>query len=127
MIRPGPELIRYIANGLMATFVHYSVLTLNIEVFHFESAALANLLAACLGITVSFAGNRMFVFRKTDESVIQQGSRFMGLYAVIAMLHGLILLVWADWLGLDYRLGFLIATGFQFAASYFGNRLLVFR
>ncbi len=127
MIRPGAEFIRYIANGLMATIVHYSVLTLNIEVFHFESAALANLLAACVGITASFAGNRTFVFRKTDESAIQQGSRFMGLYAVIAMLHAMILLVWADWLGLDYRLGFLIATGFQFAASYIGNKRLVFR
>ncbi|MDA0791219.1 MAG: GtrA family protein [Proteobacteria bacterium] len=127
MISPAPEFIRYVANGLVATFVHYCVLTLNIEVFRFESAALANLIAACVGISASYVGNRLFVFKKTDESPLRQGSKFVVLYAAIAMLHGLILLVWTDWLGFDYRIGFLIATGFQFASSYVGNKLLVFR
>lgn len=121
------ELLRYIINGVVATAVHYGVLSFNLEVLHYTSAGLANLVAAIFGITISFLGSRYFVFCKSDGSIKSQAIKFSALYGLIAVLHGLILLIWSDWLGYDYRLGFLIATAFQVSLSYLGNKILVFK
>ena len=121
------EISRYVISGLLATAVHYAVLTLNLGFFEFKSAGLANLVAAIFGITTSFLGNRYFVFKRSAESVLQQALKFSGLYGAIAVLHGLLLWVWSDWHGLDYRLGFLLATGIQVSLSFLGNKFLVFK
>ena len=121
------ELLRYVINGIVATAIHYGVLTFNLEVLNFPSAGLANLAAAVFGIITSFLGSRYFVFRKTDETILLQAMKFSGLYGVIAVLHFLVLLIWTDWLGLDFRIGFLIATGLQVSLSYIGNKFLVFK
>ena len=122
-----PEFLRYIVNGLVATAVHYGVLTLNLEVFAMQSAGLANVVAALFGITSSFMGSRYFVFRGHDGALFHQARSFALLYACIAGLHGLVLLAWTDWWGLDYRLGFLLATFLQFLLSYWLNKRLVFK
>ena len=120
------ELIRYVINGLVATVVHYSVLTFNLKVLGITSAGLANLLAAIFGITASFFGSRYFVFRDVSGPILARATKFGGLYAVIALFHGLVLLCWTDWVGLDYRIGFVLATLFQMSFSYVGNKRLVF-
>lgn len=123
----GPkQLIRYVINGVIATAVHYSVLTFNLKALDVQSAGVANLLAAVVGISISFLGNRYYVFRKTDAFIVHQASKFFLLYAMIACLHGLILFGWTDVWHLDYRIGFLIATGIQVSVSYCGNKILVF-
>jgi putative flippase GtrA len=123
----GRELIRYGINGVIATAVHFAVLYFNLHVLNVLSAGLANLVAAVFGITVSFLGSRYFVFEKTGETIATQAIKFSGLYGTMAILHGLVLLVWTDWLSLDYRVGFLIATTFQVSISYLGNKFLVFK
>ncbi|WP_174634559.1 GtrA family protein [Yersinia thracica] len=127
MSRNSAELIRYLINGLLATGVHYLILTFNIEVVKLSSAAIANMIAAVFGIIISFLGSRYFVFRKRSNSFSQQAIRFGLLYSIIAVLHGIVLLVWTDWLGLNYSLGFLIATTVQVSVSYLGNKFLVFK
>lgn len=121
------RLQRYIVNGLVATVVHYAVLSFGLEVVRIPSAGLANLLAAVVGITTSFLGSRYFVFRAGDQPMLGQATRFVALYVAIALLHGATLWCWSDLGGLDYRLGFLLATCLQVALSYFGNKHLVFR
>jgi putative flippase GtrA len=121
------EVVRYIVNGLMATGVHYGVLTLNIEIFNVPSAAIANMIAAFFGITASFLGSRYFVFRNHQGGLINQAMPFVFLYASIACLHGLVLFLWSDIYRLDYRTGFLIATILQVLFSYWGNKKLVFK
>ena len=121
------ELLRYVANGLVATGVHFGVLSFNLHTLRIESAGLANLIAAIFGIVVSFLGGRYFVFLATKDGLLAQAAKFSGLYAAIALLHGSILFFWSDLLGFDYRVGFLIATGVQMISSYFGNKFLVFR
>ncbi len=120
------QVARYIVNGLAATAVHYGVLTLGLELFKLPSAGLANLIAAAFGITASFFGSRWFVFRRPDEPIGRQAARFGALYAAIACLHALVLALWTDYFALDYRWGFLLATGLQVALSYWGNKRLVF-
>ncbi|PSM19729.1 MULTISPECIES: GtrA family protein [Nitratireductor] len=120
------EVLRYVVNGLAATLVHYGALSFNLAVLDIPSAGLANFLAAIVGITASFLGSRYFVFRKTEEPILRQMVKFGGLYGAIALLHGLVLLVWTDFLGHDFRIGFVIATAMQVSLSYAGNRFLVF-
>lgn len=120
------EVLRYIVNGIFATLVHFAVLVFCIEVLTFPLAALANLVAVMAGITVSFLGNRYFVFHHHTGTMTRQAVRFVALYAGIALIHAGILLLWTDLLGFDYRIGFVLATGLQVAVSYVGNRSLVF-
>jgi hypothetical protein len=54
-------------------------------------------------------------------------ARFGLLYASIALLHGLVLWWWTDVNRLDFRIGFLLATGLQVVLSFWGNKVLVFR
>lgn len=121
------EVLRYAINGLVATAVHFAVLAFNLHILHFSSAGLANLTASLFGISASFVGSRYFVFPRTGEPIVAEALRFSGLYGAIALLHGGVLLVWTDFFGLDYRVGFLLATLLQASLSYLGNKFLVFK
>lgn len=121
------QVARYVVNGLVATAVHFGILTFNLKVLHMDSAGVANFIAAILAISVSFVGSRYYVFRAGHAPALPQAISFLVLYALIAVGHGLILHMWTDRAGLDYRLGFLVATVFQVACSYVGNKTLVFK
>lgn len=120
------ELLRYGANGIVATTVHYAVLLLNLEVLKFHSAGIASLVGACFGIAVSFYGSRYCVFKKENENIVRQAIKFCGLYALIALIHGLTLWWWTDNCGFNYHAGFLFATSLQVIFGYCGNKFLVF-
>jgi putative flippase GtrA len=120
------EFARFVINGLVATAVHFGVLTLAIEALRFPSAAVASFCAALIGSIVSFLGNRYFVFRRREGRIIGQAWRFLLLYVATLTLHAGVLYVWTDLSGLDYRVGFVIATAIQVMLSFFGNKLLVF-
>jgi putative flippase GtrA len=118
---------RYVINGLFATFVHYIVLYINIELLDMRIVGLANFIGAIFGITFSFFGNKYFVFKDQKTKLANQFLIFCLLYLLIAVFHGAALFFWTDMYGFDYRLGFIIASFIQFALSYFGNKLLVFK
>jgi len=120
------EVIRYIANGLAATAVHFAVLALCMDVLHVPLAGMANAAGSAVGITVSFIGSRHWVYRGHGERWTTQAGRFGLLYACIAVLHALVLFLWSDAAGFDYRAGFLLATALQVALTYWGNKRLVF-
>lgn len=121
------EVSRYVANGLVATIVHYGVLNINLGIVQLKSAGLANFIAAFFGIVSSFIGNRYFVFNRTAESIKWQVFKFCGLYIAFAFVHGVFLWLWTDWHGLDYRVGFLLCTAIQMSMSYMANKFVVFR
>lgn len=120
-------LASYVVNGLVATAVHFAVLWTNINVLKMSSAGAANLVAAIAGIATSFVGNRWFVFRASKQAILAQATRYLALYASVALMHGGVLWLWSDVSGLDYRIGFIVATSMQFVVSFIGNRYLVFR
>jgi putative flippase GtrA len=121
-----PEFGRFVINGLMATTVHFTILSLCIEVLELQSAAISNFLAAVVASMCSFFGNRHYVFKKSTQRLFAQAWRFAVLYLATAVFHGSFLLVWTDWLDHDYRIGFVIATAIQVVASFLGARILVF-
>jgi putative flippase GtrA len=124
---PIPEFIRYLGNGLFATMVHFGALSGFVRLGIFSSVGAANLAAAAIGIITSFMGNRYFVFQGSSGQTLHQALKFGFLYAAIATIHGTTLYLWTDIMARDYRIGFCIATVFQFALSYIGNKFLVFR
>lgn len=123
---PKLRLVRYAINGFVATTVHFSVLQMNLKLLAIPSAGVANFIAAFFGIAASFVGSRYYVFQSYQQSILRQASRFVGLYAAIAGLHGLMLYSWTDLQGWDYRIGFFLATVMQVVLSYFGSERLVF-
>ena len=121
------EAIRYVLNGIFATCVHFAVLMFNMQILSLQSAALGNGLASMIGIAVSVAGSRIYVFRKHNCPVVSQAAKFIILYSCIACVHVSILFVWTDVFKFSYVIGFVIATLFQVAISFFGNKLIVFK
>lgn len=125
MLRHEP--VRYIINGVIATLVNYLVLNFNMLVLDMKSAGVANFIGAIFGISASFIGSRYFVYRNHTNSVQSQVLRFLLLYGFIAALAGLVMYVWSDLYGLNYQIGFIVATFVQMLFSYFGNKVLVFK
>jgi len=123
---PSAELLRYAVNGLVATFVNWAVMRVCLDVLHLPWAWLAFWIGALFGITVSFLGNRYFVFRRSDARLVPQAVKFVLTYAVIALLVSGVMAVWSDWWRLDTNIGFVLATGVQVVLSYLGNKVLVF-
>ena len=121
------EIIRYIINGIIATVIHFSVLSINMNIFAFRSAGIANMVAALFGITASFIGSRYFVYRHHTKSIGNHATRFVLLYLSIALLHGSVLYLWSDIYHHSYQIGFLLATLLQVSLSYIGNKVLVFK
>ena len=124
---PASEKLRYLLNGALATLVHYLVLYTAMDRLTLASAGLANVLGSAAGIATAYIGNRHFVYRQTEASFLVQGSRFVALYAPLAAMHGGVLYLWTDRLGLNYRVGFLVTVTLQVVIGYIGNKHLVFR
>ena len=123
----GSPALRYILNGLAAAMVHFIVLFACLRFVGLGSAGLANTIAACAGITFSFFGARHFVFLATHQPAVAQARRFGVLYAAMAAMHGLVMFVWSDLAGLDYRAGFLVGAALQAVCTYIGGRDWVFK
>jgi len=121
------RLLRYVFNGLLATGVHYLVLSVLINPLAVRPIGLANLVAAITGTVASFIGNRQFVFKAVNAPVQKQAIHFALLYAILAIIHSACMYLWCDILNRDYQVGFLLATGLQFLLSYIFNSSLVFR
>ena len=122
----GAQVVRYTINGILATLVHFAVLSFNLKIIGLSSAGVANFIAAFFGIAASFLGSRYFVFQEHTEPFLKQAAKFAGLYAAIVVLHGFVLYIWTDQLLMDFRYGFLIAAGLQVILTYFGNKNMVF-
>lgn len=67
----------------------------------------------------------MFPHRRGDWR--GEVARFLPLYGALAALNVGVMYLWSDVGGLPKELGFVLATGLQVTATFFGNRYLVFR
>lgn len=120
------QLIKYAANGVLATAAHYAVLYACIEFLGVSSIGVSNFIASILGILTSFIGNKYFVFGTGLSPVRQELVLFLMLYSLIAVMHGLFLYVWSDLLLHSYNIGFVIVVSIQFALGYVASKFVVF-
>ena len=121
------RLLRYVLNGVIATCVHYAVLSLLVGPMGIRPVGLVNLIAALTGAAASFLGNRRFVFNSVTGSMRQQALYFAVVYGVLALVHSAYMYIWSDQFGRDYQTGFVGATVLQFLLSYIANSQLVFK
>jgi putative flippase GtrA len=117
--------LRFVLNGVIATVVHFLVLTFLVKIVQMGSAGIANGVASIFGITASYIGNRILVFR-THRPHLRTFPKFLALYGAVAVLNVLVLAASTDYGNFPYEIGFLIATAASFLLSYFGSRHFVF-
>jgi len=116
---------RFIINGVAATTLHFSVLTVLIECVHVSSAGLANGIASMFGMAASYMGSKFFVFESADP-MAKTLPRFLIIYAMVAVLHVFVLSIWTDVWKLHYPIGFFIATAGAMVLTFLANRFFVF-
>ncbi len=126
MADEAARLLRFVANGLVASAVHYGVLVLLVEGVGMGSVGIATGLAAVAGIGVSYLGNRHYVLRVAAAHPTAL-PRFVVCYGVVIGLHSGLMAMWADWAGLGYSAGFAMITAVAASATYLLNRFYVFR
>lgn len=126
MVTLSGRSFRFLINGLVATSVNYGVLVIFIEYVGIKYVGIASLLSAIAGISISFIGNRLFVFR-SKAPVLMELVRFKTVYALAALFQALCMTLWSDKFSLNYTLGFIVITSISVFLSYFSNRSFVFK
>jgi len=122
-----PKVFKFIINGLIATFVHYIVLYFNMEIIGMTSATVANLIGASFGITVSFFGNRNFVFLSKNSAIHFQAMGFIILQSILVAMQSIIVYIWVDLYDYNYQIVFIFAVGVSAVLSYTANKIIIFR
>lgn len=120
------EIIRYTINGLVATGAHYLVLYTCVELLNFPLVGLANFLASVVGILVSFAGNKYYVFKSVGGPAKTQLLKFIFFYVFVAFIHGTFLYLWSDVFNNNFNSGFVVAVIIQFLLGYLSSRFFIF-
>lgn len=117
----------FVANGCFAALIHYGTLEFNLNILMLDSVGLANMIAYCFGILVSFLGNRYIVFKLISGNFSEQFLHFSAFYGFVAVFHGAFIYLWADFIGYNYRMGFLIAIVLQVLITYNYNKVFIFK
>ena len=124
--------LKFIVNGLLATFVHYiSMLLISNYLIGIYSIAYG--IASIFGISTSFLGNKFFVFTTSNQDyssknvTLKQLRSFLLLYGLILLLCSLLMGVLSDLLHINYNVSFMIALCVQTLLSFFGNKRYVFK
>ena len=124
--------LKFIANGLLATFVHYVTMLL-ISNYLIGIYSIAYGIASIFGILTSFLGNKFFVFTNANQDIspnnltFKQLRSFLLLYGLIMLVCSVLMGVLSDFLYINYNLSFMMALCVQTLLSFFGNKHYVFK
>ena len=124
--------LKFIVNGLFATFVHYVTMLL-ISNYVISIYLISYGIASIFGILTSFMGNKFFVFTNSNQNhayynyTFKQLRSFLLLYGFIMLICSLLMGVLSDLLQINYNLSFIIALCIQTLLSFFGNKRYVFK
>lgn len=120
------EILRFGIVGVAATLTHFLVLTLGVERLGLDPA-IANGMAFCVALLVTFFGQSLWVFR--GHAGINAATLAKFGVSLLAGLAGnmAIMAICTRVLGLPYQVGFLAGLVIIPAASYVLNKFWVFR
>jgi len=93
---------------VFSALVHFSFLFIAVEVIEISLISLSNLVASFFGVSSSFLLNRHYVFRTVRKSFYTAYFHFIVANTVTISLTSFLFLGWSDWLGWDYKVGFLL-------------------
>ncbi|MEM8572003.1 MAG: GtrA family protein [Pseudomonadota bacterium] len=120
---PG-EILRFAMVGIGATATHFGVLTLAVEAFGINPAV-ANGLAFCIAVCVTYLGQSYWVFSSRSASPSRMAkflaTAFGGMVANVAIMAASV-----DLFGLPYQVGFAISLVVVPASTFLANKFWVF-
>ena len=119
------EIYLFLINGIIATVTHFIILFVFVENNLFSYVSFSYFFAAIISISISFLGNKYFVFQNKNNFVGDL-LRFFLLYIVLLILNSVIIYILCDVIDIDYKVGFTIALVFQTIFSYLGLKFFVF-
>ena len=119
------EIYLFLTNGIIATVTHFIILFVFVENNLFSYISFSYFFAAIISISISFLGNKYFVFQNKNNFVGDL-LRFFLLYIVLLILNSVIIYILCDVIDIDYKVGFTIALVFQTIFSYLGLKFFVF-
>ncbi len=119
------EIYLFLTNGIIATVTHFIILFVFVENNLFSYVSFSYFFAAIISISISFLGNKYFVFQNKNNFVGDL-LRFFLLYIVLLILNSVIIYILCDVIDIDYKVGFIIALVFQTIFSYLGLKFFVF-
>lgn len=120
------EILRFGIVGVMATVMHFAVLTLAVGHLHLPPT-LSNGGAFLCAVGVTYLGQSLWVFRGHDGRSTAQILRFAASLALGFVANIAVMAIVTRGFGLDYRVGFLVGCVTVPVLSFFVNKLWVFR
>jgi len=120
------EIVRFGLVGLCATAVHFLVLLFAVERLAIPASP-ANGLAFVSAVSVTYAGQSLWVFRDRSRQGTGQIARFALSLAIGVVANMAIMALAVHVLGLGYRAGFAIGVVVVPLLSFFVNKLWVFQ
>jgi len=117
--------LRFAGVGVVGTIAHYLVLVLGVE-----ALGVGPLVASCAGFTVGALVNYGLNYRYTFRSDRRHREALPRFYLVAVagfFINGLIMLVLAEKLGLQYLLAQVVATGVVLVWGFGANSVWTFR
>jgi len=110
--------------GAIGTAAQYLVLVLLVEGLA-VNPVLASTLGFGLGAIVNYLLNYHYTFR-SDKSHLEAAGKFFSVALVGALTNSLLMYLGTDWLGLNYLLAQVLATGVVLIQNFLLNRYWTF-
>jgi len=120
------QVSRFAAVGVVATLVHYLVIVLLVDLLHWVGPTPATVAGSVFGIATAYFGNAHFVFEIEERRHAVYVPRFVVIYLSVMAIHAGMMYLFADRMGLQYTVGFVVATAFSAITTFLANRYLVF-
>ncbi|MTE01767.1 GtrA family protein [Paracoccus sp. YIM 132242] len=120
------EIMRFGIVGLVATAVHFAILTLGVEHLSIPATP-ANGLAFLCALSITYLGQSLWVFHERSRHGPAQMMRFAVSLAIGLLANMAAMAACVHVLGLGYRAGFVLGLVVVPALSFVINRFWVFR
>lgn len=123
------DILVYLVFGVLTTVVNYLVYLPCYNLLGLSSSV-SNVIAWVVAVAFAYVTNKPFVFHSHDwsrETVIPELTKFVGTRLGSGALETVILLIAADWLGMNGNLWKLVTSVLVVIINYVGSKLLVFR
>jgi putative flippase GtrA len=111
--------------GLAATFVHFSTLTILVEITRIPGPTFASAIGSIAGIATSYYGNYVWTFVRTEPHRVFV-THFVAAYVFTMGIHTLVMYYQINLLKLNYVVAFLLATSLSTLMNFLLSKFAVF-
>lgn len=122
------QFIKFCFVGGTAALINYSILYSFVE-FLGIWYVYANLCGGVISAIFNFFANKFWTFRNPElgKKAVRQGIKFVIIISLGVLLNTLFVYIFTDYLHIDYRISWVIATGLVLFWNFGFNRLWTFK